>query len=144
MTEVTFAVLMLLILGWAVVSDRLARWNITGPLLVFSVFGFALANQDWGPLTVDVQAPSDPPPRRTDAGTPAVLGRSEECKPLHAPSRHRGTRTSCSASASRSRWFLGSLAAAWLFHDFTWALAGFVGAALAPTDAALQRAGDQR
>nr|WP_286329706.1 cation:proton antiporter [Agromyces marinus] len=32
---------------------------------------------------------------------------------------------------------LGALAAAWLFQDFTWALAGFVGAALAPTDAAL-------
>ncbi|MFF1635284.1 hypothetical protein [Leifsonia sp. NPDC058248] len=32
---------------------------------------------------------------------------------------------------------LGSVTAAWLFHDFAWALAGFVGAALAPTDAAL-------
>jgi NhaP-type Na+/H+ or K+/H+ antiporter len=32
---------------------------------------------------------------------------------------------------------LGALGAAWLFGDFTWALAGFVGAALAPTDAAL-------
>ena len=57
MTELTFAVLMLLVLGWAVVSDRLARWNITGPL-VFSVFGYVLANRDWGPLTVDVEAPT--------------------------------------------------------------------------------------
>ena len=32
---------------------------------------------------------------------------------------------------------LGSLAAAWMFDDFSWALAGFVGATLAPTDAAL-------
>jgi NhaP-type Na+/H+ or K+/H+ antiporter len=32
---------------------------------------------------------------------------------------------------------LGAVAAALLFGDFTWALAGFVGAALAPTDAAL-------
>ena len=32
---------------------------------------------------------------------------------------------------------LGSLLAAWFFDDFTWALAGFVGATLAPTDAAL-------
>src|SRR5512134_3858378 len=57
MPEATFAVLMLVILGWAVVSDRLARWNVTGPM-VFTVFGFVLANQEWGPLTVDVQAPS--------------------------------------------------------------------------------------
>ena len=32
---------------------------------------------------------------------------------------------------------LGSLLAAWLFDDLSWALAGFVGATLAPTDAAL-------
>ena len=32
---------------------------------------------------------------------------------------------------------LGSLLAAWLLNDLTWALAGFVGATLAPTDAAL-------
>ena len=32
---------------------------------------------------------------------------------------------------------LGSLAAAWLFQDLSWALACFVGATLAPTDAAL-------
>jgi NhaP-type Na+/H+ or K+/H+ antiporter len=31
---------------------------------------------------------------------------------------------------------LGSLLAAWLLNDLTWALAGFVGATLAPTDAA--------
>ena len=31
----------------------------------------------------------------------------------------------------------GSLLAAWLFDDMSWALAGFVGATLAPTDAAL-------
>jgi NhaP-type Na+/H+ or K+/H+ antiporter len=41
---------------------------------------------------------------------------------------------------------LGSLLAAWLFDDFTWALVGFVGATLAPTDAALsaQVINDQR
>ena len=32
---------------------------------------------------------------------------------------------------------IGSLLAAWMFEDFSWALAGFVGATLAPTDAAL-------
>lgn len=32
---------------------------------------------------------------------------------------------------------LGSVLAAWLLNDLTWALAGFAGATLAPTDAAL-------
>lgn len=45
-TEATFAVLALLILGWAVVSDLLARFNITGPLV------FAVAStMRWATLT---------------------------------------------------------------------------------------------
>ena len=48
MTEAAFAALMLVILGWAVISARLARWNITGPM-VFTLAGFILANPDWGP-----------------------------------------------------------------------------------------------
>ncbi|HET6985799.1 MAG TPA: hypothetical protein VFI00_04250 [Kribbella sp.] len=57
MTDATFAVLALLVLAWAVTSDLLARLNITGPL-VFAVAGYALGNPDWGPLSVDVDAPS--------------------------------------------------------------------------------------
>ena len=40
-------------------------------------------------------------------------------------------------SASLLSVAVGSLLAAWMFDGFPWALAGFVGAALAPTDAAL-------
>jgi len=61
MTESAFAVLMLVIPGWAVVSDRLARWNITGPF-VFTLAAFLLGNGDWGPLPV-AAAPSPPSPR---------------------------------------------------------------------------------
>ena len=57
MTQLVFAVLMLLVLGWAVASDRLARSNITGPL-VFTVAGYLLANGTWSPLSVDVDAPT--------------------------------------------------------------------------------------
>ena len=57
MTEATFAALALLILGWAVISGLLARMNINGPM-VFLVGGFLLGNPDWGPLSVDVDAPS--------------------------------------------------------------------------------------
>ena len=48
-TEAAFAVLALLVLGWAVISDLLARMNINGPLF-FLVAGYLLANPDWGPL----------------------------------------------------------------------------------------------
>ena len=48
MTEATFAVLMLLALGWAVTSHLLARLNVTGAL-VFAVAGYLLGNPDVGP-----------------------------------------------------------------------------------------------
>jgi len=57
MTEATFAVLMLLALGWAVTSHLLDRLNVTGAL-VFAVAGYLLGNPAWGPLLVDVATPS--------------------------------------------------------------------------------------
>lgn len=134
MTEVTFAVLMLVVLGWAIVSDRLARWNITGPL-VFSVFGYVLANRDWGPLTVDVEAPSV---HLLAELTLALLLFSDAARVNLSTLRHDiGVPARLLGIGLPLTVLLGSLAAAWLFQDFTWALAGFVGAALAPTDAAL-------
>jgi sodium/hydrogen antiporter len=133
-TEATFAALALLILAWAVTSDLLSRANITGPL-VFTVAGFVLANRDWGPLTVDVDAPSV---HVLAELTLALLlfsdasrvGLSSLKRDISLPGRLLGIGLPLSV-------LLGSLSAAWLFDDFTWALAGFVGATLAPTDAAL-------
>ena len=134
MTESSFAVLALVVLGWAVMSDRLARWNITGPL-VFTVVGFLLGNPDWGPLSVDVDAPSI---HQLAELTLALLLFSDAARvnvsklrlDIRVPARLLGIGLPLSV-------LLGALAAAWLFGDFTWALAGFVGATLAPTDAAL-------
>jgi sodium/hydrogen antiporter len=134
MTEATFAVLALLILGWAVVSGVLARVNITGPL-VFTVAGYLLANPDWGVLTVDVDVSSV---HVLAELTLALLLFSDAARvdvsrlrrDLRFPARLLGIGLPLSV-------LLGSLAAAWLFHDLSWALAGFVGATLAPTDAAL-------
>ncbi|MGY4857287.1 cation:proton antiporter [Cryobacterium sp. AP23] len=134
MTQAAFAVLMLVILGWAVLSDRLARWNITGPL-VFTLAGFFLANQDWGTLPVDVDAPSI---HLLAELTLAMLLFSDAARvnisvlrrDIRVPARLLGIGLPLTV-------ILGTLMAAWLFNDFTWALAGFVGAALAPTDAAL-------
>lgn len=143
MTEATFAVLALLVLAWAVTSDLLARANITGPL-VFTVAGFVLGNRDWGPLTVDVDAPSV---HLLAELTLALLLFSDASRvnlsrlrrDIYLPGRLLGIGLPLSV-------IVGSLLAAWLFDDFTWALAGFVGATLAPTDAALsaQVVNDQR
>jgi sodium/hydrogen antiporter len=143
MTEATFAVVALLVLAWAVTSELLAKANITGPL-VFTVAGFVLANRDWGPLAVDVEAPSI---HLLAEVTLALLLFSDAARvnlsrlkqDIYLPGRLLGIGLPLSV-------VLGSLLAAWLFDDFTWALAGFVGAALAPTDAALsaQVINDQR
>ncbi|MEV0803719.1 cation:proton antiporter [Kribbella sp. NPDC050281] len=134
MTEGTFAVLALLILAWAVISGLLARWNITGPL-VFAVAGYALGNPDWGPLSVDVEAPSV---HLLAELTLALLLFSDAARVNISRLKHDirlpGRLLALGLPLSV---ILGSLLAAWFFDDFTWALAGFVGATLAPTDAAL-------
>ncbi len=134
MTEGTFAVVALLVLAWAVSSAVLARANINGPL-VFTVAGFVLANPHWGPLTVRFEAPSI---HLIAELTLALLlfadasrvNVAELRRDIGSPTRLLGIGLPLSV-------VLGSLLAAWLLDDLSWALAGFVGATLAPTDAAL-------
>jgi|1186.fasta_scaffold00408_4 NhaP-type Na+/H+ or K+/H+ antiporter len=143
MTEATFAVIALLVLAWAVTSDLLAKANITGPL-VFTVAGFLLGNRYWGILTVDVEASSI---HLIAELTLALLLFSDAARvnlsrlkqDMYLPGRLLGIGLPLSV-------VFGSLIAAWLVDDFTWALAAFVGASLAPTDAALsaQVINDQR
>ena len=110
------------------------RSNITGPL-VFLVAGFALGNPDWGALSVDVDAPSV---HVLAEVTLALLLFSDAARvnvsklrdDIFFPGRLLGIGLPLSV-------VLGSLAAAWLFDDLSWALAFFVGATVAPTDAAL-------
>lgn len=132
--ESTVALLALLVLAWATVSGALARRNITGPL-VFVFAGYVAGNPDWGPLPIEVESASihtvaeltlalvlfsdatrvNVTNLRTDIGLPArllVVG-----LPLSV--------------------LLGAFLAGSLLAGLPWALAGFVGAALAPTDAAL-------
>ena len=102
------------------VSDRLARWNITGPL-VFSVSGYVLANRDWGPLTVDVQAPSV---HLLAELTLALLLFSDAARVNLTTLRHDiGLPARLLVIGLPLTVLLGSLAAAWIFQDFTWALA---------------------
>ncbi|MHA7207850.1 cation:proton antiporter [Arthrobacter sp. MDT1-65] len=143
MTESAFALLMVVIFGWAVTSNRLGRWNITGPF-VFMLAGFLLGNQSWGPVPIDAEAPSV---HLLAELTLAMLLFSDAVRvnvgdlrhDLRVPARLLGVGLPLTL-------MLGTVAAVVLFGDFTWALALFVGAALAPTDAALsaQVINDQR
>jgi NhaP-type Na+/H+ or K+/H+ antiporter len=133
-TEGTFAVLALLVLGWSVTSGALSRANINGPL-VFTAAGYVLANPGWGPLSVDYDAPSIHAIAEitlalllfADASRVSI---AEVRRDARFPARLLGLGLPLSV-------VLGSLLAAWLLDDVSWALAGFVGATLAPTDAAL-------
>ena len=134
MTESTFAVLALLVLAWAAVSGVLARHDITGPF-VFAVAGYLLANPDWGPLTVDVETAAVHIVAEVTLAlvlfSDAVrVNLAELRRDLAIPVRLLAIGLALST-------ILGGLFAGWILAGLPWALAGFVGAALAPTDAAL-------
>ncbi|WP_322919156.1 cation:proton antiporter domain-containing protein [Nocardioides renjunii] len=143
MTDTVLAALALLTIVWAVTSSRLADWDVTGAL-VFLTAGFALANPTWGPIRLDVESPSV---HRLAELTLAMLLFADASRvdvsrlrrDVGVPARLLGIGLPLSIVT-------GSVLAAWIFADATWALALFVGAALAPTDAALsaQVVGDER
>jgi NhaP-type Na+/H+ or K+/H+ antiporter len=134
MTELTLAVIALLVLGWAVLGGALGRHSVTGPLL-FTGLGFILANPDWGPLAVDVDASAIHVLAESTLALvlfsdASQVRLSELESDIGVPGRLLGLGLPLTL-------VLGGVLAAVMFEDLTWALAGYVGAALAPTDAAL-------
>ncbi|MGV9712976.1 cation:proton antiporter [Gordonia sp. NPDC003424] len=134
MSDATIAVICLLIFAWAVTSRLLTRHDVTGPLL-FVVAGYVLANPTWGVLTVDVDTSTVHRLAEltlalvlfTDASRVDV-GRLRRAVRLPARLLLIGLPLTM---------LLGTLGAQWMFGSLGWALALFVGASLAPTDAAL-------
>jgi NhaP-type Na+/H+ or K+/H+ antiporter len=133
-TEATFAVLALLVLAWAVTSGLLSRANINGPL-VFTAAGYLLANPDWGPLSVEYEAPSI----HVIAELTLALLLFADASRVSIAEVRRDVRFSARllGLGLPLSVVLGCVLAGWLLDDVSWALAGFVGATLAPTDAAL-------
>ena len=129
----TLAALAVLVFAWAVLSGALARRNVTGPL-VFAAAGYLLGNADWGPLPVDIDASSV---HVIAEVTLALLLFADAARvnvsKLRAdttlPVRLLGIGFPLSV-------VLGAVIAGLLF-DLPWGLALFLGASLAPTDAAL-------
>jgi sodium/hydrogen antiporter len=134
MTASAVAVIAFLVLGWAVMSAALARRDITGPL-IFTVFGYLLANPDWGPIPIDVEAASI---HLIAEATLALLLFSDASRVnLRELRRDPSLPLRLLGIGLPLTLVLGGLLAAVLLGEFTWAIAGFVAAALAPTDAAL-------
>ena len=135
MTEATFAVLMLLV---ARVGGHVAPAGPPQRHRCPGVRGSRLccwAIPTWGPLLVDVATPSIH--RLAELALALLLfadaarvNVSQLRRDIAFPGRLLGIGLPLSV-------VLGSLVAAVMFDDFSWALAGFVGATLAPTDAAL-------
>jgi sodium/hydrogen antiporter len=122
-----------LLFGWAVVSGALARRNVTGPL-VFAAAGYVIGNPDWGPLPVNVAAESVHVIAEVTLAlvlfSDAVRVNIRELRrDVALPARLLGIGLPLSVIA-------GAIVASVLL-GLPWALGGFVGAALAPTDAAL-------
>ena len=123
-----------LLFGWSIMSGALSRRNITGPL-VFAAAGYLLCNPQWGPIPIDVEAESIHVIAEitlalvlfSDA---ARVNISELRRDLTLPVRLLGIGLPLSV-------ILGAVLASALLTDIPWGLAGFLGAALAPTDAAL-------
>jgi NhaP-type Na+/H+ or K+/H+ antiporter len=134
MSETTFAVVTLLILGWAVVSNLLVKANVTGAL-VFTAAGYLVANPDWGVLSVDVDAPSV---HVLAEATLALLLFSDAARVDVVRLRHDvGLPLRLLGVGLPLTLVLGAIVAAWCFDNLSLALVCFVAATLAPTDAAL-------
>jgi NhaP-type Na+/H+ or K+/H+ antiporter len=133
-TEATVAVVGLLVFAWAIFSGALARRNITGPLL-FAAAGYLLSNPDWGRLSVNVETSSV----HVIAEVTLALVLFSDAARVNVQSLRRDISLPArllTVGLLLSVVFGGLLAFA-LLTDLPWALAGFLGAALAPTDAAL-------
>jgi sodium/hydrogen antiporter len=122
-----------LLFVWAIISGPLARRNITGPL-VFAAAGYLIGNPDWGALPVDVAAESVHVIAEVTLAlvlfSDAVRVNIRELRrDIALPARLLGIGLPLSVIA-------GAIVAS-LLLGLPWALGGFVGAALAPTDAAL-------
>lgn len=134
MTAGTVAVIAGLIFGWAMLSGVLARHDVTGPLL-FAISGYLLANPHWGPLPVNVDTPTVH--LLAEVALAFVLFADASRVNVQELRHDLGLPVRLLSIGLVLTVVVGALLAAGLLGGVPWAVAGFVGAALAPTDAAL-------
>ena len=134
MTAATSATLAGLVVLWAVTSNVLARHDITGPV-VFVVAGYVLANPSWGVLSVDVDTSLVHHLAEITLGLVLFTDASRvDVGRLRGSS---GLPVRLLVIGLPLTIIAGTVGAQVIFGAMGWALALYVGAALAPTDAAL-------
>ncbi len=142
-TTLAFAAVAVLLLLWSLTSGLLARRNVTGPL-VFVVAGYLLANPGWGVASLDLEA--EVVHGLAEYALALVLFADASRVNMNRLRRDVGVPARLLGIGLPLTLGVGALAAALFFDDIPWSLALFLGAALAPTDAALsaQVVGDKR
>ena len=134
MDEAALITIALVIFGWAILSERLAAHELTGPL-VFLAAGFFLANSSWGIVSVDVENSTV---HHLAEITLGLLLFGDASKVRLAAARHDLPLTSRLLGIGLPLSILaGTALAVVLYPSLPIALAGLIGASLAPTDAAL-------
>ncbi len=119
---------------WAVVSRRLERWNVSAPMW-FVIVGFALAN---GPVSVvEVGLQSEGLREMAEIALAIVLFSDAARVNVRDLRSDAGLPTRLLLLGLPITMALGTVAAHLLFPSLDWWVCAVIGAAVAPTDAAL-------
>ncbi len=124
----------LLLLGWSAVAERLERWNITAPM-VFVTIGLLLANGPTGVLDVGLGGPGIT--ELAEFALAVVLFGDAAGVRLRDLRGDAGLPSRLLLVGLPLTMALGALTAHLLFPDLSWWVCAVIGAAVAPTDAAL-------
>jgi NhaP-type Na+/H+ or K+/H+ antiporter len=119
---------------WAVLSARLTRRNLTGPLVLLTA-GVVVANPDWGVVTVDVESATVH--TLAELTLALLLFADASAVPLATARRDLPITVRLLAIGLPLSIAIGVVLGIALFPTLPVALVGFVAAGLAPTDAAL-------
>ena len=123
-----------LLLGWSLVSGRLERLDVTGPI-VFVAAGLILCNGPWAVIDLSIESGAV---HGLAEVTLALLLFADAARVDPDDLRHSaGLPTRLLSIGLPITFALGFGLAAALFSDLPWELAALLGATLAPTDAAL-------
>jgi sodium/hydrogen antiporter len=134
MSSSTLIALSIVIFGWAIVSERFAARNLTGPL-VFLVAGLLLGNSDWGIVTVEVD--SSTVHVLAELTLALLLFADASAVPLAAARQDLPLTARLLVIGLPLSMITGLAMAIVLFPSLPIALAALIAASLAPTDAAL-------
>lgn len=120
--------------AWSVAAPRLERWNITGPIF-FVTAGLLLANLNDGVGSLDARGAGIR--ELAEVALAIVLFSGAAIVPVRALRRDAGLPVRLLGLGLPLTMAAGALAARALFPDLSWWICALIGAAVAPTDAAL-------